>query len=186
MAGVNPYSADMKDSDEVRSWCQELTSNNLCLDSSPLAMLHMLLWGNMGASLHVRVDVVSLFRRDDAKSVCLLRGAPLGDFDDLNDHFIIETDGLDLAGNDIGMIARGLIGEDSTSSLWIAVRISFSKCHLLAQTTNHSGSEILAKHTKKDVLMYTMLAIWLLSPRSVILNLVLSRFAFGYQKFRIG
>jgi|EP00544_Gedaniella_sp_CCMP2646_P007923 hypothetical protein len=70
----------------------------------------------MGASLHLRVDVVSLFRLDDAKSVCLrddaksvcLRGAPLGDFDDLNDHFIIETDGLDLAGNDIGMIARGL------------------------------------------------------------------------------
>lgn len=90
--------------------------------------------GKHGASLHVRVDVVSLFRRDDAKSVCLLRGAPLGDFEDLNDHFIIEIDGLDLAGNDTGMIARGLIGEDSTSSLWIAVRISFPKCHLLAQT----------------------------------------------------
>mmetsp|Transcript_20028 Transcript_20028/g.36318 ORF Transcript_20028/g.36318 Transcript_20028/m.36318 type:complete len:81 (-) Transcript_20028:24-266(-) len=48
MAGVNPYSADMKDTDEVRSWCQELTSNNLCLDSPPLAMLHMLLWETWG------------------------------------------------------------------------------------------------------------------------------------------
>lgn len=143
--------------------------------------------GKQGASLHVRVDVVSLFRRDDAKSVCLLRGAPLGDFEDLNDHFIIETNGLDLAGNDTGMIARGLIGEDSTV-VSVDCRTNFvpKVPPIGSDKTSHIGSEILAKHTKKDVLMDPMLAIWLLSPRSVILNLVLSRFAFGYQKFRIG
>jgi hypothetical protein len=104
----------MKDLDEVRSWCQELTSNNHFFGFITSCYASHAAVGKQGASLHIHVDVVSLFHQDDAKSVCLLRGAPLGDFEDLNDHFIIETNGLDLAGNDTGMIARGLIGEDST------------------------------------------------------------------------
>jgi hypothetical protein len=111
--------------------------------------------GKHGASLHVRVDVVSLFRRDDAKSVCLLRGAPLGDFEDLNEHFIIEIDGLDLAGNDTGMIARGLIGEDSTV-VSVDCRTNFvPKCHLLAQTKPATLARKFLPSIQRKVCLWT-------------------------------
>ena len=115
LQGENPYSANMKDSDEVRSWRQEVSSNNRYWRSTPLAYAARVASRESQASPRHRVDV-TLFRRDNAKSVCLLHGAPLVDFDDDNEHIFARTDFVDLtlAGNDTGMIARGLIDEHST------------------------------------------------------------------------
>ena len=59
---------------------------------------------------------MTLFRRDNATSVCLLHGVPLDNFDYDDEHVNTRTDCMDLtlAGNDTGMIARGLSDEQST------------------------------------------------------------------------
>ena len=115
LQGVNPYSANMKDSEDVRSWRQEFSSNNNSWSSTPVSYAARVASKESRAfSLH-RVDV-ALFRRDNATSVCLLHGAPLENFHYDDEHVYADTEfgNLTLAGNDTGMIARGLIDEHST------------------------------------------------------------------------
>ena len=116
--GVNPYSAIMKDSEDVRSWQQEVSRSNNYWCSTPVSYAARVASKESQASLRHRVDV-TLFRRDNATSVCLLHGAPLENFHYDDEHVYAHTDCVDLmlAGNDTGMIARGLIDEHSTISV---------------------------------------------------------------------
>lgn len=123
LEGANPYSASRRESNEVQFWRERTSITRLHDESTPYAYaarkvvsgcwpprncIHPDNWIPPPKAL--RVDV-TLFRRDNAKSVCLLHGAPTSvdyPFNNINgrDTLYMDEEEIIFAATDTGRIAK--------------------------------------------------------------------------------
>lgn len=155
--GPNPFAANMSERDEFRMWRETLGRADRN-DSSPLAYAsRRAAGGSWGAMFRIdratalRVDV-TLFRRDNAKSVCLIHDAPLTkcDYEPRAERLHIDTelDSLDLAQSDAGSKARSLLGE--RTGVMVDAFIKLAPVNLPARDAD--DEPLWLKHSRQAVL----------------------------------
>jgi len=136
----NPYSATMDASDQARSWREQVSRNAVhFLLSSPVVYATQQLAKRHCESPCLQVNV-TLFRRHNAKSVCLLNDSPLryphdDTFEEILYHdkdICIKTDC-----SRIDLPTNKSILKELVSRLVLFLRLF---CHLLVQMMNLNGS----------------------------------------------
>jgi hypothetical protein len=121
--GPNPFAAclTMEESGEVHAWREEVSSEaHFFVMSTPFAYASWIASGRswesnrLDSGQSIRVDV-TLFRRDNAKSVCLLHDVALDGFSDyMEEETQMVCTGLEVvkfAATDSGKTARSLLNE---------------------------------------------------------------------------